>query len=436
MPNETHDPSRVSWVESANTPSADFPLQNLPFGVFRAGPGSHARIGVAIGTEILDLAAAAAAGLLPSASTRLCEQSSLNDLLAAGPVVWTELRRRLSELLGADTCRGENQTRVRSCLVPQDRVTMQLPAAIGDYTDFYASIHHATRVGKLFRPDHPLLSNYKWVPIGYHGRASSVGVSPGAVRRPHGQSKDPQHARPDFGPTRSLDYEIELGAIVGPGNALGTPVPIADAAQHLFGVVLLNDWSARDLQSWEYQPLGPFLAKNFATTISPWVVTMEALEPFRAAAAARPAGDPAPLPYLSDAHDAARGGLDVVLEAWLLTPKMRTAGLPPHRLSAANFRQMYWTLGQLLTHHTSNGCNLQPGDLLGSGTVSGDTDESRSCLLELTSRGADPVRLPHGEIRTFLENGDEIILRGYAERPGARRIGLGECRGTILPAAS
>ncbi len=311
---------------------------------------------------------------------------------------------------------------------------MLLPAAIGDYTDFYASIHHATRVGKLFRPDHPLLPNYKWVPIGYHGRASSLLASPAPIRRPNGQSKDTPDATPAFGPSRSLDYEVELGAFVGPGNALGESVPLASAGDHLFGVVLLNDWSARDLQSWEYQPLGPFLAKNFATSLSPWVVTMEALAPFRVPAAARPAGDPAPLPYLTDGYDAAHGGIDLVLEAWLRTPAMRAANAAPHKLSAANFRQMYWTLGQMLTHHTSNGCNLQPGDLLGSGTVSGDTDDARSCLLELTARGAEPVQLPGGESRRCLEDGDEVILRGYAARPGVRRIGFGECRGLVLPA--
>ncbi len=435
MLNQTHDPARSSWVESANLPLTDFPLQNLPFGTFQVTTGSTPHIGVAIGNEILDLAAAAA-GLLPPAAAAACRGDNLNGLMAAGPSVWTALRARLSELLGADTCRGALRTQVQGCLVPRADVTMRLPASIGDYTDFYASIDHATRVGRLFRPDQPLLPNYKWVPIGYHGRASSLVVSDTAVRRPLGQAKRGEAATPEFGPSQSLDYEVELGAFVGVGNPLGEPVPITSAGDRIFGVVLLNDWSARDLQSWEYQPLGPFLAKNFASSISPWVVTMEALAPFRVPAPARPAGDPAPLAYLADATDRAHGGLDLVLEAWLLTPRMRTAGAAPHRLSAGNFRQMYWTLAQLFTHHASNGCNLQPGDLLGSGTVSGEAASARGCLLELTSRGTEPLLLPGGESRRYLEDGDEIILRGYADRPGARRIGLGECRGVILPATA
>lgn len=434
MLNPTHDPARTSWVESANQVAADFPLQNLPFGIFRTAETLAPRIGVAIGEQILDLSALAGRDLLPIAARPLCQQTTLNPLMAAGPAVWTALRARLSELLGADSCPAALQAQVQRCLVPQNAATMQLPATIGDYTDFYASISHATNVGKLFRPDQPLLPNYKWVPIGYHGRSSSIAISGTPVRRPHGQSKPPEAPVPHFGPSRSLDYELELGAFVGPGNPLGGSVPLAAAPSHLFGVVLLNDWSARDLQSWEYQPLGPFLAKNFATTISPWVATMEALAPFRAPAFTRPAGDPAPLPYLADGNDTAHGGLALSLEVWLLTEKMRTAGAKPHRVSSGNFLQMYWTLAQLLTHHASNGCNLQPGDLLGSGTVSGPTPDSRGCLLELTVRGTEPLRLPHGEERRFLEDGDEVILRGYAERPGARRIGLGECRGVILPA--
>ena len=434
MLNPTHDPARTSWIESANPATADFPLQNLPFGVFRPAGTQTPRIGVAIGDQILDLFAAADLDLLPAAARAFCQQTTLNALMAAGPAAWTSLRARLSELLGADSCPAALQAQVRRCLVPQGAATMQLPAAIGDYTDFYASIFHATNVGRLFRPDQPLLPNYKWVPIGYHGRSSSIAVSGTPVRRPHGQSRPVDQPAPLFGPSKSLDYELELGAFVGPGNPRGESIPLAAAAGHLFGVVLLNDWSARDLQSWEYQPLGPFLAKNFATTISPWVVTMEALAPFRAPAFARPAGDPAPLPYLADRNDAAHGGLALTLEVWLLTEKMRAAGGTPHRLSSGNFQQMYWTLAQLLTHHASNGCNLQPGDLLGSGTVSGPTPDSRGCLLELTARGTEPLRLPSDEERRFLEDGDEVILRGYAERPGARRIGLGECRGRVLPA--
>jgi fumarylacetoacetase len=311
---------------------------------------------------------------------------------------------------------------------------MQLPAAIGDYTDFYASIFHATNVGKLFRPDQPLLPNYKWVPIGYHGRSSSIAISGTPVRRPSGQSK----SRGNRPRTSARAGNSTTNSSSAPSSGRATPgvtsIPLAAAAGHLFGVVLLNDWSARDLQSWEYQPLGPFLAKNFATTISPWVVTMEALAPFRVPAFVRPADDPAPLPYLTDPTDTAQGGLDLTLEVWLLTEKMRATGAAPHRVSSGNFQQMYWTLAQLLTHHASNGCNLQPGDLLGSGTVSGPTPDSRGCLLELTTRGTEPLRLPHGEERGFLEDGDEVILRGYAARPGARRIGLGECRGRVLPA--
>lgn len=434
MLDPTHDPRRKSWVESAHDPRSDYALQNMPYGVFRAGPDGRSRVGVAIGDQILDLAAAATAKLVPADVATACQQETLNGLMGAGPAVWTLLRARLSELLGADSCPEPTRSQVRACLVPQKNVTMLLPAAIGDYTDFYASIHHATRVGKLFRPDQPLLPNYKWVPIGYHGRASSVVVSGTPVRRPCGQSKTTDAPAPAFGPSRSLDYELELGAFVGGGNRLGEPIPINAACDHLFGVVLLNDWSARDLQSWEYQPLGPFLAKNFATTISPWVVTMEALAPFRTPARARPPGDPAPLPYLADAGDAANGGIDLTLEVALLTPAMRAAGAAPQRLSSGNFREMYWTLGQLLTHHASNGCNLRPGDLLGSGTISGEPANSGGCLLELTSRGAEPITLPGGESRRSLEDGDEIILRGYAERAGAKRIGLGECRGVIQPA--
>lgn len=434
MLNRTHDPARTSWVESANQAGAEFPLQNLPYGAFRAGKGAGARLGVAIGDQVLDLAAAATAGLLPAHATDACQQPTLNALLACGSPTWTALRARLSELLGSDSCPAAVRAQVQRCLIPQKSVEMLLPADIRGYTDFYASLHHATNVGRLFRPDQPLLPNYKWVPIGYHGRTSSLVASGTPVRRPQGQFKPADAAAPTFGPSQSLDYEVELGALIGPGNAAGHPIPMANAAQHLFGVVLLNDWSARDLQSWEYQPLGPFLAKNFATSLSPWVVTMEALAPFRVPAFARSSGDPAPLPYLSDAADAAQGGIDLTLEAWLLTAQMRAAGTGPHRLSTGNFRDMYWTLAQLLTHHASNGCNLQPGDLLGSGTVSGEAREARGCLLEMTARGAEPLRLPNGEERRFLQDGDEVILRGFAERAGARRLGLGECRGLVLPA--
>lgn len=433
--NQTHDPARRSWLDSANDEATDFPLQNLPYGVFRTAADPTAHLGVAIGDRILDLSAVAQAGLLPAAVVSACGQSRLNALMALGAPAWSALRLRLSELLGADSGQvGAKRDRIAACLRRMSDVTMLLPAAVGDYTDFYASSFHATNVGSMFRPGQPLLPNYKWVPIGYHGRSSSLVVSGTPIRRPHGQARTAEQDQPTFGPSQSLDYELELGAFVGPGNRLGEPIAPAQAASHLFGIVLLNDWSARDLQSWEYQPLGPFLAKNFATTISPWVVTLEALAPFRVPAFARPAGDPAPLPHLSDAGDAALGGLDLTLEVWLRTPRMSATGAPPHRLSSGNFQKMYWTFAQLLTHHASNGCNLQPGDLLGSGTVSGESKDSRGCLLELTWRGTEPLRLPNGEERRFLQDGDEVILRGHAERAGARRIGLGECRGVVLPA--
>ncbi len=441
--NQTHDAGRSSWIESANHPASDFPLQNLPLGVFRPSFSADPRPGMAIGSSILDLAAVAQAALLPQACSAVapaalsaaCRQPTLNNLMALGAPAWTTLRGRVSELLGADTCpAGVTRSKLASCLVPMSEAEMLLPADIGDYTDFYSSVFHATNVGSMFRPDQPLLPNYKWIPVGYHGRSSSIVVSGTPVRRPQGQFKPTEAAIPSFGPCRNLDYELELGAFVGPGNSLGSPVMLSEAEKHIFGVVLLNDWSARDIQSWEYQPLGPFLAKNFATSISPWIVTMGALAPFRVPAFARAAHDPAPLPYLADIGDAAHGGLDLTLEVSLQTPAMRTAGREPHRLSSGNFQQMYWTLAQLLAHHTSNGCNLRPGDLLGSGTVSGATKDSRGCLLELSWRGTEPLMLPGGEKRRFLQDGDEIVLRGFAERPGFRRIGLGECRGRVLPA--
>jgi fumarylacetoacetase len=321
---------------------------------------------------------------------------------------------------------------VATALVAQADVQLLLPAQIGDYTDFYASVFHATNVGSMFRPDNPLLPNYKWVPIGYHGRASSVIPSGTPVRRPAGQSKAPDAAAPSFGPSRSLDYELEVGAWIGGENLLGTPVPLAEARDRLFGICLLNDWSARDLQSWEYQPLGPFLAKNFATTVSPWVITPEALEPFRVPAFVREAQDPAPLPYLQDAEDASRGGFAISLEVQISSARMRAEGRPPHGLSRSEFRKMYWTLGQMIAHHASGGCNLKPGDLIGSGTVSGPDKSERGCLLELTWRGSEPVTLPTGETRKFLETGDEVIMTGWCERDGVVRIGLGECRGTVV----
>ncbi|MGB7189936.1 MAG: fumarylacetoacetase, partial [Acidobacteriaceae bacterium] len=337
------------------------------------------------------------------------------------------LRARMQELLSDAGARG----RVEPLLVPRAGAEMLLPARIGDYTDFYASVYHATNVGQLFRPDNPLLPNYKWVPIGYHGRASSIVVSGTAVRRPSGQTKAGDAAAPVFGPTRALDYELEVGFFVGPGNRLGEPVPLAEAERHIFGLCLVNDWSARDVQAWEYQPLGPFLAKNFVTTISPWVVTMEALGPFRTAAFARAADDPKPLEYLDSAEDQARGCFDVTLEVWLRTARMRREAAESVRVSRGNLRDLYWTLAQMLTHHASNGCNLQPGDLLATGTVSGATADSMGCLLERTRRGAEPLALPNGETRKFLEDGDEVTLRAYCEREGWTRIGFGECTGVV-----
>ena len=437
---DANDPSLASWVESAQDPSTDFPVQNLPFGVFRrAGTGEMPRVGVAVGDRVLDLAACFAEGMLhdeaDSPAALACALPSLNGLMALGRPHVTALRQAVSEALragGAPT--RYDRERAARVLVPLAEAELFVPAEVGDYTDFYASVHHAANVGAMFRPDQPLLPNYKWVPIGYHGRASSLVVSGTPVRRPAGQRKAPADAAPAVGPSRMLDYELELGAFVGPGTALGGRVAADGAEAHLFGLCLVNDWSARDLQAWEYQPLGPFLAKSFATTVSPWVVTLDALEPFRAPAAARPAGDPAPLPYLYSAVDQARGAFDVTVEAWLRTRRMRDAGAPAVRLSRGSFRDMYWTLAQLLTHHASNGCNLRPGDLLASGTISGATRESLGCLLEITRRGAEPVALPDGESRGFLEDGDELTLRAYCEREGAVRIGFGECAGVVLPA--
>jgi fumarylacetoacetase len=319
-------------------------------------------------------------------------------------------------------------------LVPMRDCELSVPAHVGDYTDFYASVYHAQNVGSMFRPDNPLLPNYKWVPIGYHGRASSIVPSGTDVRRPWGQARDGAESAPTFAPSRRLDYELEVGVFIGTGNALGTPIPIGDAERHVFGLCLVNDWSARDIQAWEYQPLGPFLAKNFATTVSPWVVTLDALAPFRAASFERPAGDPAPLPYLYSAENVAAGGIAISLEVLLSTEQMRASGMAPLRVSAGTFTDMYWTVAQLVTHHASNGCDLRPGDLLASGTVSGPTKDSRGCLLERTWRGSEPLQLPTGEARAFLQDGDEVTLRGYCDRPGYRRIGFGECVGRIVPA--
>ena len=436
--NESHDPQLRSWVDAANQPGADFPIQNLPFGVFRrALTPEPPRVGVAIGDQILDLRLCHRAGFFDgdlAAAGEACTEASLNRLMALGAAARSQLRRRISELLREDKRRSYQKV-VEPCLAPVAEAVMELPAAVGDYTDFYASIFHATNVGSMFRPDEPLLPNYKYVPIGYHGRSSSIVKSGTPVKRPSGQSKPESAPEPVFRPSRRLDYELEMGFFIGAGNALGTPIPTTAAEDHLFGACLLNDWSARDIQAWEYQPLGPFLAKNFATTISPWVVTLDALEPFRAPAFIRPDGDPDPLPYLDDARERERGAFDIRLEVSLSTEAMRGARIAPFVLSRNNLRQLYWTPAQLVAHHTSGGCNLRPGDLLGTGTVSGPTRESRGCFLELAWRGTQPITLPTGETRSFLEDGDEVIFRGWCEKEGWARIGFGECRGLIVPSA-
>ncbi len=434
---ETHDPGRTSWVESAQGPT-DFPIQNLPFGVYRRkGEDAAARVGIAIGDQILDLVACHDQGRftgLAAAAAEACAAPPLNRLMALGRAHWLELRRQVSALLSSDASDSRSARRQPDAvLVPMTEAELLLPAEIGDYTDFYASVHHATNVGRMLRPDNPLFPNYKWVPIGYHGRASSIVPSGTPVRRPSGQLKDPQAETPVVGPSAAMDYEMEVGCFVGPGNPLGTAVPIGRAEEHLFGLCLVNDWSTRDMQAWEYQPLGPFLAKSFATTISPWIVTFEALEPFRVPALSRPEGDPAPLPYLSLGGDRDRGGVDLTVEVYLASAQMREQGMSPMRLSRGRFADLYWTVGQMFTHHASNGCNLRPGDLFASGTVSGPTKEARGCLLEITWRGAEPITLPTGETRKFLADWDDVIMRGYCERPGAVRIGFGECRGAVTP---
>jgi fumarylacetoacetase len=416
MTDATHDPNLTSWVESANRSGNDFPIQNLPYASFRKRGEERIRAGVAIGDMLLDLSQGVASQALAI--------PSVSAVMAMSRAERTGLRRRLSELLSKHSPAAER------AILPISEVELVLACDIPDYTDFFASIDHATNVGSLFRPDKPLSPNYKWIPIAYHGRASSIVLSGTPVRRPRGQiieNAENSGAAPVYAPSRMLDYELELGAFLGPGNAMGQPIPAANAEDHLFGVCLLNDWSARDIQSWEYQPLGPFLAKNFATSISAWIVTLDALEPFRSPAAPRPIGDPPPLPHLQGSSE---GAFRITLEVWL-----RSARMPaPVRVSYGDFAGLYWTLGQMIAHHSSNGCPLRPGDLIGSGTVSGPEKHNRGCLLELTRRGADPLPLPSGETRRFLEDGDEVILKGWCEASGFRRIGLGECRGVILPA--
>jgi fumarylacetoacetase len=420
-----------SWLPEANSPTTDFPLTHLPYGAFELEGQQH--LCVAIGAHLLDLYACAASNLLPPTLVEACQAATLNLLMSLGHRSWTLLRETLTTLLQADAQPIDRQA-AEAALHSIAGATLVKPVHIPNYTDFYASIHHATRVGQLFRPDQPLLPNYKHVPIGYHGRASSILPSGLPIIRPIGQSRPAAtENQPNFFPTKALDYELELALYIGQPSLLGTPIPIAQAEHHLFGVSLLNDWSARDIQSWEYQPLGPFLAKNFATSISPWVTPMAALEPFRAPATPHPATDPKPLPYLHSIADQQRGSLNVKLEVFLSTKTMRDNKLELFLLSQGNAQDLYWTPAQLIAHHTSNGCNLQIGDVLATGTISGPTEASAGCLLELTRNGAQPILLPTGESRTFLNDGDEIILRGSCEAPGHPRIGLGECRATILP---
>jgi fumarylacetoacetase len=431
--NETHDPALRSWVASANAAGSDFPIQNLPLGVFRRrGTAEDFRGGVAIGEQILDLAALAQTGLFTQAAGAAVQagaQDKLNALMALGQAAWSALRLTLSRALREGAAQ---QAALTACLVPQAQAEYAVPAHIGDFTDFYTSVHHATNIGRQFRPDNPLLPNYKWVPIGYHARSSSIGVSGQQFHRPMGQTLPPGATTPTFGPAKRLDIELELGIFIGEGNRLGEPVTMDQAEQHVLGICLLNDWSARDLQAWEYQPLGPFLSKNFATTISPWIVTLEALAPFRVPFR-RPPEDPQPLPYLDGPANRESGSLDIQLQVGLQTPQMRQAGEADATVCRTSYRHAYWTLAQMVTHHTVNGCNLQSGDLLGSGTLSGPTLDQAGALIELTSGGKKPLQLPNGERRTYLEDGDAVVLRGWCEKAGAARIGFGECWGMVLP---
>ena len=420
-----------SWVESANG-GGDFPIQNLPLGIFSEDKGRR-RPGVAIGDYILDLPAIAEAGLLDGSWLGDLAQPVLNGFFARGHGAQRELREQLTQLLSDERYRDD----VEPALIGQSEVRLHVPCLVGDYTDFYVGIHHATNVGRQFRPDNPLLPNYKFLPIGYHGRSSSIRASGEDVIRPNGQRKPPDAELPDYGPSRRLDYELELGLWIGRGNRLGSPIPLREAGDHIAGFCLLNDWSARDIQAWEYQPLGPFLAKNFLTSVSPWVVSPDALAPFRSAMPERPAGDPALLPYLDDAKDRASGALAIQLEVALTTEAMRSAGLAPHVLSrgAAN-AAMYWSAAQIVTQHTANGCNLQPGDLIGTGTLSTSERGGLGSLLEISEGGKAPVKLESGETRSFLEDGDEVTLRAWCEAAGEVRIGLGECVGRVEPAPS
>jgi fumarylacetoacetase len=425
---ETHAPALASWIESARD-HPNFPIQNLPYGIFSTRHLSP-RPGVAIGDMILDLLGTVRLGLLDSRTGPALGQEALNALLTLPTELRRGLRSRLSMLLTS----AEHEEALRPLLSAAAECTLHLPATIGDYTDFYVGIHHATNVGRQFRPEAPLLPNYKYVPIGYHGRASSVRVSGEPLVRPCGQRKAPDAQAPEFGPSRRLDHEVELGIWIAEGNEAGRRLGIADAPSHVGGFCLLNDWSARDLQAWEYQPLGPFLAKSFHTTVSPWIVTAEALAPFWQPQPPRPEGDPEPLPYLWSEADQRHGALGLELEARLSTARMREVGLAPQLISRAAASNMYWTTAQIITHHASNGCNLRPGDLLGTGTISGPDRDSLGSLLEISKGGTKPIQLPTGETRTFLEDGDEVILTCRASRDGFVSIGLGECRAIVFPA--
>ena len=429
--NATHDPALRSWVESANAEGHDFPIQNLPYAMLRRrNTRQRFRAAVAIGDFALDLRRLHESGVCPSRALAACQADSLNPLMALGRHDWSSLRADISQLLRAEST---ERSVLEPCLVPISEVEFTMPAKVGDFTDFYTSIHHATNIGKLFRPDRPLLPNFEWIPIGYHGRSSSIEVSGHGFPRPVGQLKSQDGDAPVVAPCRRLDYELELGIFVGAGNPRGQPIAIERAEDHVFGFCLLNDWSARDVQAWEYQPLGPFLAKSFATTISPWILTLEALAPFRVPFE-RDAARPQPLPYLSSAKNSDCGAIDISLEVFLETRKMSEMGNAPARLSQSNFTDAFWTVAQLITHHSMNGCNLSPGDLLGSGTISGANEGSEGALIEITSGGTVPVELPNGEIRTFLEDGDTVILTARCENRGAIGIGFGHAAGSVLPA--
>jgi fumarylacetoacetase len=430
MLNETHDPRLMSWVSSANARDTDFPLQNLPHAVFRRRDSGEAwRGGVAIGDRIVDMAAASSLGLFDGAAAQgahLAGAAQLNGLMALGPVAWRALRLALSRALREGS---PSHARMQACLVPQAEAEYAVPAQIGDFTDFLTSYDHMMNAGRIFQPANPLLPNFHWMPIAYHARSSSIEVSGANFPRPLGQARAPGAAAPSFGPSRRLDYELEIGAFIGPGNARGTPIPLAEAEDHLFGIVLLNDWSARDVQAWEALPLGPFMGKNFLTTISPWIVTLEALAPFRTTLP-RTRDDAEELPYLRHAPAQANAAFDIQLEVWLQTARSAA----PMKLTRRSARHFHWSLAQMVAHHTENGCNLRAGDLLGSGTQSGPRDDEKGCLLELSHGGQRPITLPNGEQRAFLEDGDSVVMRGWCERDGHARIGFGECRGTVLPA--